>query len=401
MIIFVVSDELKIYWFVILLSTIKFMTAADIHTKEVLRRLREEGKLSNPTGVDDESASYLLETPPTTDIVRGVVDPGPRTTGIKLPAASQDTEPLTDTLAQLESECKDFQKALETNTTMSLDQTKRSLLQLFEDTIRDRIVSSVIKKARVSTSFGAAGTGANVARLRPFDAGLSKKERGMTDFVIEDALRADISSDIGVITSHELKRIVGSIAEDINRVMNSVQRIKSRATLLEEQVVQGDVESKMHSEQLQRAEDLISSLQNQVKELQDHHVAKDAQMDVLREQLSRRNQSLDEARIRFRKEVLRYKQRIFELEPADADGKKRRVSGASWEKEGDSTEELTAAAETAVREAMVSMQEEQHKREIQFQRERKALSQEMQLKISERDSEIIRLKEKLRSALAQ
>jgi hypothetical protein len=376
------------------------MTAADIHTKEALRRLREEGKLSNPAGVDDESASFLLETPPATDIVRGVVDvPPTRPVGAKQ-TADPETEPLTDTLAQLEGECKDFHKALDTNTSMALDQIKRSLLQLFEDTIRDRIVSSVMKKARVSTAFGAAGTGANAARLRPFDAGLSKKERGMSDFVVEDSLRAEIASDIGVIASHELKRIVGSIVEDINRVMSSVQRIKSRATLLEEQVVQSNVESKMHSEQLLHAEERISSLQNQVKALQDHHVAKDAQMDVLREQLSRRNQSLDEARIRFRKEVLRYKQRIFELEPADADGKKRRVSGGSWEKDGDAAEELTAAAETAVREAMISVQEEQHKRDIQFQRERKALSQEMQMKISERDSEIIRLKEKLRSALS-
>lgn len=374
------------------------MTAADIHTKDVLRRLRDEGKLSKPEGVDDDSASFLLETPPPSDLIkRPSILPQGRSQDSPRGAIS---ESLTDTLEALEGECKDFHKALSTNSAMAQDQAKRSLLQLFEDTIRDRIVSTVLRKARVSNSFGAAGTGANAARLRPFDAGLSKKERGMTDFVIEDALREEIASDIGVITTHELKRIVGSIAGDIDRVLTTVQRIRSRAVMLEEQVAQGEVEQKMHAEQLQRAEELVNKLQEEASLLREHHIAKDSQMDILREQLSRRNLSLDEARVRFRKEVIRYKQRIAELEPVEVGGKKRRVSGASWEKDGDATEELTAAAETAVREAVAAMEEAQQKREVAFQRERKALSQEMQLKISERDSEILRLKDKLRMAMA-
>lgn len=133
-------------------------------------------------------------------------------------------------------------------------------------------------------------------------------------------------------------------------------------------------------------------------------------MDILRDQVARRNQSLDETRVRFRKEVMRYKARQYELEmelenltnkhaSRSKGGVERKMSLtdliSGTEADPEAQEEMLAAAEVAVKETTDRFNEEIKQIHIRYAKEKKAIMAEMRAKITERDDEILRLRKRL------
>jgi chromosome segregation ATPase len=199
-----------------------------------------------------------------------------------------------------------------------------------------------------------------------------------------------------VVVDHELKRFGGVIMGDLNRILEQVIAVRDRICRLEEDLLQREVESRMQAEQLNSSAALILQLQEQVSQLTRHNTDKDSQMDLLRDQVARRNASLDETRVKFRKEVMRYKGRVYELEmelDTSAGKRGRRMSVADVDDEGSS--EMMAIAETAVKETTEKYLEETRQLKVKHAREMKAVITESNMKLAERENEILRLRSKL------
>lgn len=410
------------------------MAASDDFTRDLLNKLRLDGQLTGQDGtIDDATAELLLKTPPLRDLMPASEFPQGvagriATSGQALYSVSDiENVPIAEIVSRIEKDCGRFHPNLAASSQLASEQMHRSLLQLFEDVVRDKIVDLIMKKVQLnapqSTSkiastrnesslmanFSGVGSGANaVVSRRPHDKGLERRDRALTAFVLPDQLREDLSSDIKLIVENELRRCVGTIGSDVDRIFRTIQEAKGRMSRIEEDILQRQVEGRMQAEQLVSQGEQIQSLTSEIGALEEHLAKKDSQMDILREQVLRRNQSLDESRVRFRREVLRYKQRLLELEKdleAHTAKGRRRTSVAILndinnlavpaDEETLMDEELSAAAESAVREATARLEELHRRREVELQREKKGIQTEMSLRLSERDAEIIRLKEKL------
>lgn len=316
---------------------------------------------------------------------------------------------------------------------MAKEHMRRSLVQLFEDTVRDKLMDALSSR-RTSGAFGSSAMGKSTSR-RPFDRGLDRRDRS-SDFVLPEAVREQLGRDVYLVVEHEMHRILTTVGDDVAAVFTQVMNVRNRIQRLEEDVLQHDVDAKMQAEQIVTFSNQAKELQAELVNVRDSSNAKEKQMDILREQLHRRNVTLDETRIQFRKEVMRYKQRVYELEmekrvaptsaPANVSGAGRHsqfatggdssttnmsntfplnVSNNPYHKdytlgasatEEEIEKELTATAEVAVKEVTARHEEEKRRMEVLHLREKKATVQECNLKISERDAEIARLKEKIR-----
>lgn len=428
------------------------MAAADDFTKGLIRQLRSDGKLASENGaIDDETAEALLKTPPVRDLqlMDGSIGKGGGYQAVQAySVADAESVPIAEIVARIEKDCGRFHPNLTASMRLASEQMHRSLLQLFEDVVRDKVVDLIAKKIQLSSviaargssqhqsptrltgelsspsfsatsqkvlmpTFNGVGSGVNaVVSRRPYDKGLEKRDRALTAFVLPDQLREELSNDINLIVENELRRCVGTIGTDVDRIFKTIQEAKGRMSRIEEDILQRQVEGRMQAEQLVAQDEQIRALTEQITLLEEHQVSKDSQMDVLRDQVLRRNQTLDESRVRFRREILRYKQRLFELETdleAHVNAKSRRRTSTAIlhdinvlgsppphsEDELGIQEELTAAAEMAVKECTERLEELHRRREVQLQREKKAIQTEMALRLSERDAEIIRLKEKI------
>ena len=387
---------------------------SDDATLEVLRTLRREGKLTQQ-GLDGETARALLRTPPS---ALGHAPPK------KLPSLDiehrkgNSDENLADLVRALEGQCDSFQSALTDNTRVAKDHMGRSLLLLFEDTVRERLPEALQRSGRPTlNALRNTGFSKNVPpSKRPIDRGLDRRDH-TSDIVLPDTLRDDIAKDILVIVDHELKRVFATVGGDIQKILQQVVQVKERVSKIEEDMLQRQVDWNMLNDQMTSLTTSLHSIEGECGLLKDHAGEKDRQMDILREQLGRRNEALDDTRVKFRKEVMRYKSRIYELQAeVDANGRRRgpttggppsggaapsdRRQSTLVHQQGPPTEEtqaeIFAATETAVKEATAKLHEEMRRLEVGHLRERKSLLQEMNLKLLERDAEIIKWKEKVR-----
>lgn len=390
---------------------------SDEATIEVLRTLRREGKLTQQ-GLDGETARALLRTPPS---ALGHGQPK------KLPALDVDPsrrggqDNLADLVRALEGQCDSFQSALTDNTRVAKDHMGRSLLLLFEDTVRERLPEALQRSGRPTLN-ALRNTGFSKGippSKRPIDRGLDRRDH-TSDIVLPDTLRDDIAKDILVIVDHELKRVFATVGGDIQKILQQVVQVKERVSKIEEEMLQRQVDWNMLNDQMTSLTASLRNIEDECGVLKDHASEKDRQMDILREQLGRRNEALDDTRVKFRKEVMRYKSRIYELQAeVDANGR-RRGAGAAGVPSGstaaasdrrqsttalanqggppteETQAEIFAATETAVKEATAKLQEEMRRAEVGFLREKKSLLQEMNLKLLERDAEIIKWKDKVR-----
>ena len=412
------------------------MSQGDEHTLQQLRALKANGKLSANAPLDAATARDLLRTPPSSLLTRNELD-RPKPLGAPLEPITEATLYTTSThggasttddaavnlVKLLQEDVDAFNMALEDNTRLAKEQMQRSLLQLFEDTVREKLAdtfrtiggsgahtsrprSVVGTVANTVAPSGSGGPGrASLVSRRPLDRGLDKRD-APSEYIVPDNVREAINQDIYVVVDHELKKFFSVVSTDIGHIVAQVLRVKDRMCKIEEQLMQFQVDNRMQAEQLASSSTQISELQSEISMLRQHNADKDHQMDILREQISRRNLSLDETRVKFRKEVMRYKSRIYELEVEveNLSGKKkaheRRVSMGGQENlladDGEAAE-LSVVASTAVQNATDKFNEEKRLMQLQAAKERRALMSEMNLKLSERDNEIIRMKAKVQS----
>lgn len=394
---------------------LKFIMAAEDPTAATLRKLRRAGKLSGQE-IDSETARQLLKTPPSMSLHVGArLSPIGGAERRRSAAAVEPDGTLPDLVRNMEGLCEAFQTTLADNTRVTKEFMGRSLLQLFEDSVRERLPDALSKSGRGGGSVGFGVRTTNVvkqlnASRRPIDRGLDRKDHG-SDIVIPDSLRDAIANDIAVIVEHELKRVLSSISTDIQHILQIVFQVKDRVSAVEEEMLQRQVDANMMTDQISSQAQQLDELQAEVALVREQLLEKDKQMDVLREQLSRRNEALDDTRVKFRKEVMRYKTRIYELQ-SEIDAAGRRKGGAAPQAlerkqsimpsaggdqlDDDSQGEVYAATETAVKEATHRLQEQMRQMELTHIREKKLLMQEMNMKVLERDQEIIKWKDKVR-----
>jgi hypothetical protein len=432
---------------------------SDEQTTALLRAMKEKGGIS--ANMNQSTAKELLRTPNAAG--RGIVsfpenlDGGPSgsirpggkgsisgsSSNGAAAAGKESSSPFSletlstqELVAQLEHDHDAFTQALSDNTRLAKEQMQRSLLQLFEDTAREKLLdpnvvprrggqvppilatsaqnsSAVASPMGFSRSSAASPSMPNNRALasplagsirpskRPTDRGLDRRDNP-SDIIIPDHVREALSSDIYTVVDHELKRFTTVVVGDLGRILEQVKAVRDRMSKLEEELMQRSVENKMQADQLISSGNLISSLQEQVAKLQEHNLSKDTQMDLLRSQIARRNTALDETRVKFRKEVMRYKSRVYELEMEldTSAGKKnalKRISALTdvmADDDGSTGPELQLIKENAVKEEKERHEEEVRQLTVKHAREVKALVSEMHMKISERDNEILRLRAK-------
>lgn len=459
--------------------------ASQDHTSQTLKKLRAQGKLTGT--VDDATARELLKTPPSSLTTlhggpsssgattagqrgHGAASPslinfslddntsntsransrlqhqqhgphGPTDFSIGSPISAQPPaddfyaagagveRPVAKLIIQLERDCEAFHSTLAENTQLTKDHLQRSLLQLFEETVRDKLPDTIGRKkgntdfnSRTTLGGGGAAAGgvAGIRQMhqsrRHIDRGLDRRDTA-SEVVIPDDVRRAIGKDISHVVDHELKRVLGAIGTDIMGIMGLVTQLRSKVGKVEEDVMQREVEATMLADQVTSLTTQCDTLRVRCSELDTMNGSKDRQDDVLREQIARRNKALDETRVAFRKEQARYKSRIYELEQEvdvlRAGGRNKSGGGSGGGQvvdkklimtsvgpleDDDLSNEISAATEMALREATAQFQEEMRKVEVLHCREKKALAQEMHLKLQEREMEIVRLKEKLRGS---
>jgi predicted nucleic acid-binding Zn-ribbon protein len=443
-------------------------TAAEEHSATLLRKLRDEGKLAKP--LDDETARDLLKTPPTNALRKpaGDVSPpespsaGNRVTDlvvsggpvVKRAGARADGVPAAlagataaQTLEVLVEETAALQVSTQNHVRLSRDHMQRSLLQLFEDTLRDKFAgpgmemslrpggnasvmgTSMMASATPSGSAGRALRASQTNRagglainssapsLRPVDhsgqLGSVARLRGgdsMSDFVVPDAVRQQLTADLNSVLDHELQRLTSLLLTEAGRVTGCVQQLSRRMTSAEEELMQASAELDVSAQRLADTTAQVEHLNARVAELEEHCGSKDRQMDVLREQVTRRNASLDHTRTEFRREVMRYKARIYELEMEveGVMGKARRGEAlprrvphigneAVPDEMFENPERLTAAVENAERELQIKHDEATRKLRVEFDQAKRRLVTEHNARITDRDHEIIELRSKLRA----
>jgi hypothetical protein len=462
-------------------------TATDEYSLDQLRTLKAGGKLSQP--IPDEVARELLRTPPASALRarqqgaaasssnaggagggsgNGSLLDSPTanfgnnarngqlaplaTSPIKRAGTSNGNLPpsltgstCAQTLEFLIEEVTALQQTTQNNSKLSRDHMQRSLLQLFEDTLRDKFASPALDlslrpganqsasvmgySATLASPAGAASRamrtftnktagGSAVPSLRPVDRsamlGPGSRQRGgdaLTDFVVPDAIRQQLASDINLVLDNELQRLTTMLLSDVNKVTAHVRSLGARMGTAEEELLHACVELDVSAQRLGGATERTQHLEGELAELRAHCDAKDSQMDLLREQIQRRNGNLDDTRVRFRKEVMRYKARIYELEMeaetltgksgVRRDARERRpqhIGNDAVPDEGlQNPEELTAAVENAVVHERERNDEELRKLRLEHAREKKALLMEHQARLSERDHEIISLRNRIRA----
>jgi predicted nucleic acid-binding Zn-ribbon protein len=436
--------------------------AADHHTLGLLGDLEKRGLLDGD--ITPEAAQQLLKTPPTHALKPRSGDSFPdspaanvprlggssvQVASLQLPPAKRagatngGLPPALDgaTCARVLESVLEESAMIPTSTNnyakLARDHMQRSLLQLFEDTLRDKFsgsgpgdVSLRAGGASVmgysSTSIGAISAAGAAARglratartipsqapsLRPIDrtGNLSSLQRprgvdALTDFIVPDGVRQQLSADIGKCLEHELQRLSTLLLTDVAKVTNQVKALGGRMTSAEEELMHAGIELDVSAGRLAAASARAEALEAELAEARAHCDSKDRQMDVLREQVQRRNASLDDTRVKFRKEVMRYKARIFELEmevdnlTGRRGGPKRAqhigndaVPDAAFE----NPFELTAAVETAVAREKERHDDAVHKLTVQHAREKKALVIEHAARLAERDHEILALRAKV------
>ena len=446
------------------------MSAQD-HTAITLKKLRHQGKLNGT--VSDDTARELLKTPPSSLTVGGgIVTATPSPSFLLDPIRGQSSSspigrqassasspsgqlqhssvnagtaspsgvdfysnsstggvdrPIARLVIQLEHDCAAFHATLRENTQLTKEHMQRSLLQLFEEVVRDKLPDALQRNKGPGefnrSSAGGAGSGgiAGIRQLnqsrRPIDRGLDRRDTA-SDIVIPDDVRRQLNKDVGLVVDHELKRVLGAIGSDIQGIMELVNQLRGRVGKVEEDVMQREVDTNMLTEQVNSLTSQVDQLKAECAKLEELNAATNRDDDTLRKQIRRRNIALDATRVLFGKEQSRYKNRIYELETeidsvlgraaknttttaaGGAGGKGKQVVYTSVGplEDEEISNEISAATETALRDANVKFQEEKRQLDVQYCREKKALAQGFQLKIAERDAEILRLKEKVRNA---
>jgi hypothetical protein len=230
------------------------------------------------------------------------------------------------------------------------------------------------------------------------------------ELTIQDDVIDEIGRDIEQVIEGEMSRCFGVMTNDMQKILKSVLRLKARLETLEGELLNNLGDMKNTKDRMDAVNINNQDLLERVAQLQQQAHEKETQMDILSDQVKRRNQMLDEQRARFHKEVMRYKTRIYELqlnlEAVGARDKQRRDSFSADALDmgaptgGGSTSdnyEVTEAVDSAKRELREEMLENIRKLKAEQAREKKELLQQKKLAIDERDNEIYHLKMNIKS----
>eukprot|EP00667_Euglena_gracilis_P009779 EG_transcript_9945 len=403
-----------------------FGRASEQQTLAALRALHASGALSGAE-LDDQIAA---------DLLGGSPQSRKESVGVEVPAKKRETprrlepltkapglegalhaatrlddaqlrEPLTEqVLRQLASECENFSNKMQENTALAKELMHKALLDLFVQDAQDKLPDCFLR------SLPKFGKGAN-QMVTLFSRSLNKKKtdsvvdrkEGAFELVIQDEVVDEIGRDIEQVIDEEMKRYFGVITSDMQKILKSVTRLRGRLEVLEGELLQERREARALRERLAEAEAAGAELQAQCEQLQQQGQEKETQMDVLSEQVKRRNQMLDEQRARFHKEVMRYKTRIYELtvklESGDLGRRHSFTETGSGEMAAPHSApdgyEVMEAVDSATREIRDQMLESIRKMKAEHAKEKKELMQQKKVAIDERDNEIYHLKMNLKS----
>eukprot|EP00760_Papus_ankaliazontas_P033693 PhM_4_TR6649/c0_g1_i1/m.61028 len=391
-------------------------------------------------------------------------------------------EMTTSELVQrLDENCDAFTKSLIENTKVARDIIHRSSLQLFLSTVKTKVPVCILHSLPKFTRHGTATTAgaqasAGVAMnnsasahgrrpLPPLNSssameasvvsgsGGQAQQPGYTGSAIAKALTSqgveksqtkdvpfditlhesvvdDISSDIATIVEAEMRKCQSALIADIQRILTDVSGLKLRLEYLEETGLQMASEGRVMSDEVAEYADRVKELEEQ---LEDHTVQlrdKDTQMDVLRDQVKRRNAAIDQLRSTFRNEIIGYKAKEIALKeendmlragggsvgataaggggtalgvPSPSGGGGLGGSSANYSQSVEEAEassfEVTASMfgignDTAT---VDKLREQIRSLKVEHAKEKKLLVQEYKLKLDEKDNELYHLKTKVRN----
>eukprot|EP00759_Apiculatamorpha_spiralis_P026131 PhF_6_TR29268/c0_g1_i1/m.42871 len=370
-----------------------------------------------------------------------------------------------DLVNKLNSDCDSFSKALADTTRGSKEAIHRSALHLFLTTVRTKlplcILHSLPKFNRAATA--ANGVTANntattthntsmansTSRLPPLrdqqhhsnsilndiptGAAIAKAltshsvEKSQPnvpfDITLQDNVVEGISADILSAVEAEMRKCQSALAVELQRVLQDVAALKQRLEILEEANMQVLNDSKMQSDRLGEALDRVKELEGTSKELNMQLTDKETQMDLFREQVKRRNTTIDELRANFRREVIRYKTKIYELQQeldatmagkGQMGGPKGGGGGGGGQRhsvdEGDLGGEGgsgmgggggggpgSPAQGMGGGDTVEKLRDQIRSMKVEFSKEKKALQQELKAKLDGKENELYHLRSRVRA----
>ncbi|KAJ9456674.1 hypothetical protein DIPPA_00247 [Diplonema papillatum] len=316
------------------------MQASDDQTLSALRVLKQSGALR---ARDDKGDPLELDPAIAADLLNGEkVAPLP---GATLGASMLNVNPLeiprqtsplpglaredrrkhrssqegfgTDALVRkLASDCESFNTNLVLNFTAAKENIQRDLLELFKTVSREKLPESFLRSL---PKWGKGATrlhqvfNKSMARKRSDGTGGDQKEVAF-DLVIQPDTLEEVDRDIGKTIDDELKQSVGEqgvIVRDMQRILQQVSSLMTHFRKLEERLAKEEVEGKVLQERLHDEKSLNKELAERVESLTTETRAKDAQMDLLREQFQRERDQARAKRADFFKEICRYKTQIL------------------------------------------------------------------------------------------
>lgn len=418
-----------------------FNRTSDQQTLNTLRALHANGMLSQNDGLDEQIAADLLNGASNSEQGRGNSESFASLTQDPLSKKRETPAPLSplsraadkgaaaptddywddamsrrkgqnvseELLKQLGGECETFSTKITQNTVLAQELMKKALAELFVTTAQEKLPDCFLR------SLPKFGKGANqITGL--FNRSLNKKKTDNLidrkeipfELQLQDDVLEELNTDIEGVVEGELHRCFGIMGSDMSRIIRSVTRVKSRMEHLEEQLLQEQTDSRVLTERLNDSKEQMVELDARITQLTDQARDKETQMDILSDQVKRRNQMLDEQRGRFHKEVMRYKTKIYELqhrlEQSGVGNEGRRHSFGNNELDLSPTNptamdsiEVVEAVDSATRDIRESMLENIRKLKADHAREKKELLHQKKIAVEERDSEIYHLKMSIKS----
>ena len=413
-----------------------FSRSSDQQTLNTLRALHSNGMLSGAE-LDEQVAADLLSGSSPHSRKGSVADSlgapkrvtprrlDPLSGAPQLPDPMAELDdggkgPLSDEyMRQLTHHCDNFDNKMQENTALAKELLNKSLVEVFVLNSQEKLPDCFLRSL---PKFGKGAKDMNGIFSRSLNKNKADSIADRKEVPFELQIQEDVIDEIGKDIEHvietEMKRCFGAMTNDMQHVLKAVGRLKDRVETLEEELQNERREKATMQATVDAALASEKELQDRVKRLEVQAQEKETQMDIVSDQVKRRNLMLDEQRARFHKEVIRYKTKIYELQERLQSGDTgpsatSRTRGPTNESFGpmsmepidmtmnttsaSDNHELVEAVDAATREIKEQMLDNIRKLKADQVREKKELLQQKKLAIDERDNEIYHLKMNIKS----
>eukprot|EP01059_Diplonema_ambulator_P005598 TRINITY_DN15379_c0_g1_i1.p1 TRINITY_DN15379_c0_g1~~TRINITY_DN15379_c0_g1_i1.p1 ORF type:complete len:442 (+),score=137.16 TRINITY_DN15379_c0_g1_i1:67-1392(+) len=324
------------------------MQATDDQTLLTLRGLKQSGALrakdatGEPLELDPKVASDLLNADKVQYPLNGTSVLNNNQLSMKrrhspLPVLRKDTGEqkalrsnsidlyATDELVKkLARECEAFNQNLVTNFNTARVNIQKDLLELFKTTAKEKLPDSFLR------SLPKWGKGATKLH-QVFNKTMHKKKTDSTmdqkevpfDLVIQPEIVEEVDKDIQHVLDNELELCIGEngvIINDMQRIIVKVTVVMERLRVLEERLEREEAECRLLQERNHDEIALNKELSDKVDMLLSEAKDKEAQMDILREQIRREREQARNKRTDYYKEICRYKSHIERYKQFETSG---------------------------------------------------------------------------------